>query len=343
MKQLLTTIYGYMPNEKRERYKIILAHEINFFLKRIYSTLGQKSGLKIIKVTPDRITLKAAASGNTKPYEFRLERRENAAKGSIGQVITITNGINIKNIKKQRALFIAAEMYVYNAFANHRDHTAFDSIKNQNQYLDMLKTATGKTSSARLRDRAIRYVIAEIGYSKLAHYSEAGWFTRFTKLKGHEKEIADILGSSEKTYHKATKHQGRRYTKQMLEEELDLITHEIDEIDHLKEHIEEQMTKQADENRKKRLEMHKRNLEDLKANLIRVKLHYPRWEHLKKKHHKTFEEVKIDSVPHIGQLITHELKHHRIDINKIYILLQQFENEKINILKEAEFSRHERA
>jgi hypothetical protein len=352
MRPLLTTIYGFMKKEQREHYKLALAHEINFFLKKIYAKLGPASGLTRITVYPEQISLKAAASGNTKLYEFALPDRAQVSQGKIGKIITITNGVDVKNIRKQRALFIASEIYVYHAFANRAKTSvaagefSFDRIKNQNQYFDMAKTALGKLSSAKIRDRAIRYVISEIGYHKLAHYSEGGWYTRFTKLKSHEHEIAKILGSSEKTYHHAKKHQDRRYTKLMLEEELDLIAHEIEEINHLVAHLEQKKKALTDHTAedayKKRLQHHIDNLEELKAHLIRVELHFPRWEHLKKKHHKTFSDIKIDSIPHIGKLIEHELKHTKIDMPKIYILLQQFENEKINILKEAEKSRHER-
>ncbi|MBI5398327.1 hypothetical protein HZB03_02585 [Candidatus Woesearchaeota archaeon] len=336
MGSILSTIYGVMKNEDRVRYKKLLAHEINFFLKKMHDKLGVKQKLTPIHVHASQIRIKAAASGNTKPYEFVLASPDEIIRGNIGHIITITNGINVKNVRKQRALFIAAEIFVYRAFANNKNPSHFDKIRNQNQYIDLLKTVIGKESASKIRDHAIRYVIAEIGAHRLAHYTEKGWITRVTKLKKHQPRIAALLGSSEEAYRHIRVHQKHSYTRQMLEEELDSLNQEIEEIDHLTAFLKEQKHKELDLIQEERVIKHMTDLEGLRAHLVRVKLHQNRWNHQKRPHHKAFRDINIDSIQHIGQLIDHELRHEKIDMPKIYILLQQFENEKINILKETE-------
>ncbi|MBI4739085.1 hypothetical protein HY772_06005 [Candidatus Woesearchaeota archaeon] len=336
MGSVFSTIYGLMKKEDRARYQKLFAHEINFFLKKIYDKLGAKLKLAPMHVHASQMRIKAAASGNTKPHEFCLASHDEIRRGNIGQIITITNGIDIKNIRKQRALFIAAEIFVYHAFASHKNPSYFEKIRNQNQYIDLLKIAIGKESASKIRDHAIQYVIAEIGAHKLAHYTEKGWITRVTKLKKHQPLIAALLGSSEEAHRHIKQHQKHSYTRQMLEEEPDALNQEIEEIDHLSAFLKEQTHKELDPIQEERVAKHLKDLEELRAHLVRVELHQNRWDHQKRPHHKAFMAIKIDSILHIGQLIEHELRHDKIDMPKIYTLLQQFENEKINILKEME-------
>ena len=191
--------------------------------------MKRSAPLKRPAFTTDMLLLKTSASP-TKSYEFKLNNRHDAALGRIGKVTVITNGLKEPMIRKQRALFIATEFYVYHAFANHPNPKYFNNIRNQNQYWDTLKKIFGTDNAHDKRDRAIRYIIEEIDEHELAHLKGFGWHVSITKLNRHDHHMADLIGTSEKTFKKILKKQHQVFTPDMLKSEENLIRREIEEI-----------------------------------------------------------------------------------------------------------------
>ena len=132
-----------MDREEKEKYTRLLTLEINSYLSKIYATFQKKfphkTKLASQKIKQSDIILRHASMGATKSYEFVLNARERVAAGFVGKIIVITRGLADSAVRKQRALFIAAEFYVYHAYANHTNPAMFKSIRCQHQYMDLFK------------------------------------------------------------------------------------------------------------------------------------------------------------------------------------------------------------
>lgn len=328
-------IYGRMDPDMKEDYARLLAMETNAYLKKIYSGIGRKAKLQPQKIAPSQIVMKHASLGATKMWEFRPNPREKAAKGDVGSVLVVTRGLDDQVIRKQRALFIAAEYYVYHSFANHPDPAVYRSIMGQNQYWDMLKKALRMKNSHDTRDQAIRYVIEEIKEHKLAHHRGNGWFISIAKLKRHYPDIAETLGSSEQTFHEIFKKQNQTFTPDMLKQEEDLIRKEMEDIDHLTSELKQHEHRRLPQHTKRLIEIHLANLKTFRDVLQKVIDNFSKWEVVDKEEHKELKKHLIRPQD-IQGLIEAEAEAERIDINKIHILFNYFEKEKINILRDLE-------
>ncbi len=324
-------IYGLMKKQEKEMYTKLLVLEIDEYLSRIYKTMKRTAKLKKPKIFNKQINLMHATPTSTKTYEFNLNPVEEVKKGNIGTIIIITNGIKEPMHRKQRALFIACEFYVYHAFANHPDERYFNEIKGQNQYLDMIRKVFRKKSSHELRDHAVRYVIEEIGEHKLAHMSGDGWYTRIGKLKDHNHIVEDLLGTSEKTFKSIIKKQHQIVTPDMLKSEEHLIKKEKDDIQFLIDYLETITERHPDS----KLKHHIKNLCEYTKKLDKIQQNLDKWYLADKQEHKLLKKGLLRR-ENIHSMLDAEAEADMIDINKVYILFHHFEKEKINILKDIE-------
>ncbi len=323
-------IYGFMKKEEKEHYSYLLSLEINSFLRKIYRVMKRSVPLKRPVFSKDMLILRTSSSA-TKSFEFKLNSRDLVRKGKVGKVIVVTDGLKNPLIRKQRALFIAAEIYTYHAFANHPDPSFFDRIKSQNQILDMFRKIFGRENSHDLRDKALRYVIEEIDEHKLAQTSGFGWYTRIAKVKSHDYRIADILGSSEKVFRRILKKQQQQFTPEMLKSEEHLVRKEIEDVEFLIDYLESV----SEDHPRSHLSRHIPKLRSYVSSLNRISDNLHRWFVQDKEEHKLLSKGDINEGD-VRSLIASEAEASMIDINKIYILFQHFEKEKINILKEAD-------
>jgi hypothetical protein len=337
--------------EEKKHYSLLLALETNSYLSKIYSVLGKKvrPHLLPLKLSAEALILKNVSLGASKMWEFKLNSREKVRAGDVGKIIVATRGIKNSTLRKQRALFIAAESYVYHAFANNKDPSLFSSISSQNQYLDAVKKLFGREGSHDLRDYAISYIIEEIGEHKLAHFRAAGWFTSVAKLKRHYPEIACALGSSELTFNKLLRKQHQIFSQRILLEEEDLIRKEIEDLSHLSlllKEKKEQFSKRSPLNKdysknafrkhdfEQIIAIHLENVETFKNILERVLFNFNNWVFVNKKEHKRFKKEKGFSRAYLQELLHKEAAAGKTDINKIHLLFNYFEKEKINILRD---------
>jgi hypothetical protein len=329
-------MYAMMSKDEKKDYSRLLALEINSYLKKIYNKMKRKARLKPQSVRPEQIKLLHASHGATKTYEFKLNNKEEVAKGNVGKVVVVTRGLKDNAQRKQRALFIAAEFYVYHAFANHHDPVHFDSVKNQNQYKDLIKKVFGAANAHETRDQAIRYVIEEIGEHKLAHYRDNAWFVGVAKLKEHHPHIAELLGSSEKVFKEAFRKQHHRFTPLMMKQEEDLVRKEIEDLDHIIGLLKESSKKKHKSDAKKLINIHIANLKTFKKFLSEIMDNLERWVVVDKKEHAELRKRKHMEPGELHNLLLDESKAEKIDINKVHIVFDHFKKEKINILQDLE-------
>ena len=329
-------MYKLMKKKDQEKYAKLISLEINSYLDKIYSTMRRRAKLKPASISPENIKFRNASVGATKMWEFKLNPREDAAKGNIGSIIIATAGIDKSLVRKQRALLIAAELYVYHAFANHKNPHYFNMIKNQNQYIDMLKKLAGRNNAHEIRDQAIRYVIEEIKEHALAHLSTHGWTVSMTRLKRHYPDIAGILGSSEKTFKEAFRKQGQRFTSGMLKQQEDMVRKEIEDINHLISMIKQHEKKIRLAYTKKLINIHIANLKTFRSMLERIRKNLDKWVLVDKKAHKTLRNRKHIPQKELIMLLEEEAKAEKVDMNKVYLVFRHFEKEKINILNDLE-------
>ncbi|HII71984.1 TPA: hypothetical protein HA265_04485 [Candidatus Woesearchaeota archaeon] len=321
-----------MKKEEREHYAHLLALEVNGFLKRIYANMKRTVPLRPPHITDDMFMLIHAA-GFTKTHEFKLNSKEKVAQGDIGKVICVTFGLRDPLFRKQRALFIASEIYVYHAFANHPDPKYFSKVRCQNQYLDVVRKWFRMDNAHELRDQAMRYVIEEIGEHNLAHMQGKGWHVGITRLKKHDHTISDLLGSSEKTFKSILKKQHRLMDHSMMLKEEHLIKKEIEDIRFLMDYLEAVI----DESPDPKLSSHLKSLQHYIGSLEKIHDNFHKWYVEDKKEHDALRKLLKDSplsADKTRSLLAAESEAETIDLNKVYILFQHFEKEKTRISKD---------
>jgi hypothetical protein len=332
---MIKRLYGMMKPQEKGDYSRILAMEINSYLDKIYKSMKRKARLTLHHVKPSDLSLKHASLGTTKAWEFRLNSRQEAAKGNVGKVVVVTRGLKDNMMRKQRALFIAAEWYVYHAFASHHDKGKFRSIRCQNQHWDMFRRMVGRQNPHDTRDQAIRYVVEEIGEHKLAHYRPSGWVVSIAKLKRHYPDIAQILGSSEKTFKEVFRKQHQKYTPAMLLQEEDLLRKEIEDMEHLIKLLQEQEKQKHGQKQKKLMQIHIDDLKTFQKVLKRIVDRLDKWVVVDKKEHKELRKAGLEKHT-MQKILLAEAEAEEIDINKVHIVFDYFKKEKINILRDLE-------
>jgi Sec-independent protein translocase protein TatA len=333
---MIKKIYGTMDPAEQEDHTRLLALEINSNLSKIYKTLKPETGLEPQKITKKDLKLMHASFGATKMWEFRLNSREKVAEGDVGRVVVVTRGLTDDMLRKQRALLIAAEFYVYHAFANHPDPRMFKSIRSQNQYLDLLKRILHITNSHDLRDQAIRYVIEEIEEHKIAHHRHPWWYLNIAALKGHHPEIAKALGSSEKTFKEALRKQDQRFTPEMLKQEEDLIRKEIEEMQHIITLLRQHEHKKNQKEMKRLIDIHIADLKTFINVLEKIRKSLDKWAIEDKREHDELKRKIGMTRTELRRLLEAESEAENIDINKVHLVFHHFKKEKINILRDLE-------
>jgi hypothetical protein len=328
-------IYGLMDAEEKRDCSRILTVEVNAYLDRIYRGMKRNVPLRSARIRREDLVLKHASSGATKFYEFRLNPRDAVARGDVGKVYVVTRGLDDEAMRKQRALFIAAEFYTYHAFANHPDPKVFDSISGQNQYVDIFKRIFGISNPHDLRDHAIRYIIEEIGEHKLAHLRLKGWYVRIAKIKQHNSAISDVLGSSEVTFREILRKQHQSFSKDLLLQEDVLIKKEMEDISHLIKTLQDEK-KSHGERFQKLADIHIKNLMTFKEILQKILINFDKWMMVEKSEHDVLRKRLHVPAHEIRALLQAEAEAERIDINKVHILFGFFKKEKINILMDLE-------
>ena len=325
-----------MGRKEREDYARLLALEINSYLNKIYRSMKRKVPLTQQKLSPEQIIMRNSSIGATKAWEFRLGSREAAARGDVGSIVAVTRGLGNNAIRKQRALLIAAEFYVYHAFANHPDHSYFDSIRSQNQYWDIVKKVFRQGNSQDIRDHAVRYVIEEIKEHRLAHFRGHGWHTSIAKLDRHYPKIAEMLGSSERTFHEIFRKQKGHFSPDMLKQEEDLVRKEVEDLSHLESSLRSLEKRKHPAHLEKLIRLHLANLNTFKAVLEDVRDSLDRWVIVDREEHDELRKRVGISAAELHRLVQAESEAEQIDINKVHILFDHFKKEKINILRDIE-------
>jgi hypothetical protein len=332
-------VYGLLDAEEKEKFARLLVLEINSYLSKIYSTFRKRFPDKAIltpqKISASDIILKNASMGATKSYEFVLNSREEAARGKVGKVMVITRGLSEPAVRKQRALFIAAECYVYHAYASHHDPAVFRSIRCQNQYWDLLKKLLWLRNSHDSRDRAVRYVIEEVNEHKIANHRGNGWYVRIAEVKKHHPEITEILGSTEATFREIFRKQKSSFTPGMLRQEEDLVRKEEEDISHLIETLKSHERKKYSAHYAKLIDIHIADLETFRDYLERVRKSLDRWVIADREEHRILAKKGITKGEMRG-ILRAEAEAEEIDINKVHLVFNYFEKEKINILRDIE-------
>ncbi len=328
-------LYGLMGNKERSSYQKILALEINSYLHNMYKVMKPKSKLSPSSVSRHDLRMKHASLGATKMWEFRPNSRFHAAKGDVGKVIVVTRGLKDNHVRKQRALFIAAEWYVYHSFANNPDERLYGLITCQNQYKDMVKRVFRMRNAHDLRDQAMRYVIEDIGEHKLAQSFGKGWYVSIAKLKKHDPKIAAALGSSEETFQEIFRKQHQKFSSKMLRQEEDLVRKEIEDIDHLIRLLNRHRSKRQPKHLEKLIDIHIANLDTFRKYLRQILKNLDKWIFLDKREHKELRKGKI-SREDMHLLLADEARAEQVDINKVHLVFDHFKKEKINISTDLE-------
>ncbi|MBU2561253.1 MAG: hypothetical protein KKD17_03065 [Nanoarchaeota archaeon] len=332
---MIKKAYGMMDAGEKEDYARLLALEINSYLNKIYSTMKRKIRLEPQKVRPEQLIMRHASLGATKTWEFKPNKREDAAKGNVGDIIIVTRGLDNDTVRRQRALFIAAESYTYHSFANHPNPEMYNSITGQNQYWDIFRKIFRQRNAHETRDRAVRYIIEEIKEHKLASFRGHGWFTSLAKLRQHHPDISETIGSSEKTFNEIFRKQHQKFTPDMLRQEEDLLRKEKEDIEHIAGLLRQHEKKKHDAQSKKLIKIHIANLETFRNVINDIIKNFHKWELADKEEHKGLRK-KIISPAEIREMLKAEAEAEKIDINKVHILFSYFKKEKINILRDLE-------
>ncbi|MBW2963839.1 hypothetical protein KY363_00110 [Candidatus Woesearchaeota archaeon] len=332
---MIRKLYHMMDKDEKNDFARLLALEMNTKLHRIYSTLGHRMHLKPQKIKPSQIELKHVSLGETKMWEFRLNSRDKVAAGDVGKIIVATRGLKEDALRKQRALLMAAEFYVYHAYANHPDPKQFDGIKSQSNYLSAIRGMLGMKNAQKTRDIAIRYVIEEMGGHKLAHYKHPGWTISITELKKHHPDIAQTVGGSENTFKEIFRKQKQRFTPDMLKQEEDLLNAELEELQRLIELLEEQKKSGIDSAARKLISIHIADLHTFIQNIRKIIQNLDKWILVDKREHKEFARKELRKAE-LRPLLQQESQAEKIDINKVHLIFHHFKKEKINILRDLE-------
>ncbi|MFH1063924.1 MAG: hypothetical protein V1729_02495, partial [Candidatus Woesearchaeota archaeon] len=328
-------LYGLMGKDEKASYQKVLALEINSYLHKMYSVMKHKSKLSPSSVSLHEIHMKHASLGATKMWEFLPNARAKAAKGDVGSIVVVTRGLDDNHVRKQRALFIAAEWYVYQSFASHPDERLYGLITCQNQYKDMVKRVFGMRNAHDLRDQAMRYIIEEIGEHKLAQSFGDGWFISIAKLKKHDQEIAAALGSTEATFNEIFRKQDQKFSSRMLLQEENLIRKELEDINHLIRLLKKHGSKRHPKHLDKLVDLHIANLETFRKYLMQILSNLDRWTIIDKKEHRKLKKRNI-SREDMHRLLADEARAEQVDINKVHLVFDHFKKEKINILTDLE-------
>ncbi len=333
---MIKKIYGTMKKEEKKDYARLLALEVNSYLLKIYNKLKPKVKLAPQKVSASQFIMKHASFGATKMWEFIPKSRQEAARGDVGSIVVVTRGLEHNTVRKQRALLIAAEFYMYHSFANHHDPQLYSSVINQNQYLDVIKKLFGFTNAHELRDHAVRYVIEELEEHKTAHFSGDGWHTSLAKIKKHHPQISDALGSSEKVFKEILRKQDQKFDHNMLKQEDDLVRKELEDVEHIIRLLEDVKKSKHDAQLKKLINIHLENMKTFRISLKKVLDSLGDWILVDKKEHGELRKKLGLSVKNLHSLLLAEAEAEQIDINKVQIIFDFFKKEKINILRDLE-------
>ena len=325
-----------MDKEQKKRYAKLISLEINSYLDKIYGKMKPGKRLAHAKVLPGDISMKYGSLGATQMWDFKLNPREKVAVGDFGKIEVVTRGLGKNQVRKQRALFIAAELYVLQAFAAHEDTRHFDTAKKQHRIWAQMKNALKSKSLNRMLDHAVRYVIEDIGEHKLAHSKGYGWTASIAKLEKHYPDIASIVGSSEETFNRIFRKQDQKFDPKMLKQEEDLIRKEIEDMDHLITMLQKHDKKLHPVYIRKLIRVDIQNLNTFRRVLRQIKDNLHKWEVVDKKEHKQLKKKKKIKLAELKQFLTEEAKAERIDINKVHLVFKYFEKEKINILNDLE-------
>lgn len=325
-----------MNEKEKKRYAKLISIEINSYLDKIYSHMKPNKKPAHANVSPADIVIKYGAFAETSMWDFKLAPREKVSAGKFGKIEIVTRGIDKNQIRKQRALFIAAELYVLQAFAAHEDVRYFDAVKEQYRTWGKIRNALKTSNLNRIMDHAVRYVIEEIGEHKLAHSKGHGWTASIAKLEKHYADIASILGSSEETFNRIFRKQDQRFTPAMLKQEEDLIRKEIEDIDHLISLLAAHDSKLHPVYTRKLIRIDIQNLKSFRKVLNQINDNLHKWEVVDRKEHKELKRRKKVKLADLKQILSAEAKAESIDINKVHLVFKYFEKEKINILNDLE-------
>jgi hypothetical protein len=323
-----------MDKQEKKRYAKLISIEINSYINKIYRRMKPK--LAHARISPADIVMKYGSLAATRMWDFKLASREKIGAGEFGKIEIVTRGLDKNQVRKQRALFIAAELYVLQAFAAHKDVKYFDTIKKQSSRWSMLKNSLKGKNPNRLLDHAVRYVIEEIGEHKLAHSRGHGWTASIAKLEKHYPDVASIVGSSEETFTRIFRKQDQKFTPAMMKQEEDLIRKEIEDIDHLILILAKHDKKVHPVYTKKLVRIDIQNLKTFRRVLKQIKDNLHKWEVVDKKEHKELKKRKKVKLAELKQLLAAEARAEKIDINKVHLVFKYFEKEKINILNDLE-------
>jgi hypothetical protein len=329
-------LYRIMGKEDKVDYARLLAMEISSSLAKIYRTMRRNVPLPVQSVSSKDILIKDASPGATKAWEFMLNPRDSVAKGDVGKIVVVSRGLGDETVRKQRALLIAAEFYVYHAFANHPDPAYFRSIRCQNQYWDIAKKLFGIKNSHDVRDRAVRYVIEEIKEHRIAHFRGHGWHTSIAKLDKHYPEIASLLGSSERTFNEIFRKQRSTFTHDMLVQEDDLVRKEIEDISHIESSLRELEKRSHTKGMYSLVKLHLANLKTFREILEGIRKGMDSWILVDKEEHRLLKRKAGLTAKDIQRMLQAEAEAEQIDINRVHVLFWHFKKEKINILRDIE-------
>ncbi|MBN1544514.1 hypothetical protein JW898_03565 [Candidatus Woesearchaeota archaeon] len=332
---MIKKAYGMIGAGEKEDYARLLALEINSYLSKIYGTMKRKIRLEHQKVRPEQLIVMHASLGATKAWEFVPNPRDAAAKGDVGKIKIASRGLDNDTIRKQRALFIAAEFYTFHAFANHPNPEMYSSITGQNQYWDILRKIFRQRNAHETRDRAVRYIVEEVKEHKLASFGGHGWFTSLAKLKQHHPDISEMIGSSEQTFNEIFRKQHQRFTPDMLRQEEDLLRKEREDIGHIAEMLRQHEKKKHDTQSKKLIRIHMENLVTFRNVIDDIIKNFHKWELAEKEEHNELKK-RIISPAEMREMLKAESEAEKIDMNKVHILFSYFKKEKINILRDLE-------
>lgn len=302
---------------------MLIVFEINNWLKRIGSD---------IVFTVDDIKIITPSMGATKTFEFKLNSEITVSHGKIGKVRISKSVFSDIVHRRQTAMFIACEAHIYQKYA---EVGKLKLVKNQNQMFDVIKKVFGQENAHDLRDKTMRYVIEELKSHNLSSYQPKNWIVNFAKVENHRSDIAEIIGSSEKTFRKIIRMQKKKYNLEMIKLEKDLLIAEKHDLKELLHMIENVSKKNKNSEQKSFIKIHKQILKTIIEAIEHILKGVADWQLVESEEHNLLEKKQI-SKDEIVKMINSLAEAQKIDINKIYILFKHFEKEKINILKDLE-------
>lgn len=328
---------GRIRKKDFKKYRKLFCAETNTFLKKIHDKLGKKKKLRLIQIIPGNLHLMNTSFAEFRPWFFRDISYNRAKDGFFPRIDVSTTGFAWDLTRKQRALFLAAEIFVLYSFAN-KSRKSFMQVKGQGFYADAWNALRFKHTPRKKRDHAVQYVIHELGEHehKLARLSERGIINLMSRLWVHDEEIARIIGASKDTYDRIKKNKGS-VSMSELKKDVVLIDREIEEIDRLIELIflEEKERAVLGEQASKVFSQDIERLQNYRKALVQIKNKASRWIHVDKQEHKRLKRRAGKNhlpIKSVTESLHQESKKPEIDMNRVYVLFEHVQNEKINIL-----------